>query len=46
MAHYPGVYRDSGKLTAGFVLGMIGTLLALAFIGLFVLLLVAAGTMN
>lgn len=45
MARFPGVYRDSGKLTAGYALGVIGTLLAATFIGLFVLLMVMAVTL-
>lgn len=42
IAHNPGVYRDNGKLTAGLALGVVGTLLALAFIGFFVLLIMLA----
>ncbi|MFT3860406.1 hypothetical protein [Micropruina sp.] len=42
MANYPGVYRDSGRLTAGFVLGVIGSLFALAVLIFIVLMVVAA----
>jgi len=42
IAHNPGVYSDNGKLTAGLVLGVVGTLLALAFIGFIVLVIVLA----
>jgi len=36
----PGAYRDSGILTAGFVLGIVGTLVAIAFIALIVLAII------
>ena len=36
----PGSYRDSGILTAGFVLGIVGTLVAIAFIALIVLAII------
>lgn len=37
MAADPGRYRSSGSLTAGYVLGIIGSLIAIAFVGLIVL---------
>lgn len=33
----PGRYRPSGALSAGYVLGIVGTLLAVAFVGLIVI---------
>jgi len=36
----PGAYRDSGLLTAGYVLGIVGTLIAIAFILLVVLAII------
>jgi hypothetical protein len=37
MRREPGRYRASGSLTAGYVLGIVGTLIAVAFVGLIVL---------
>ncbi len=37
MRYDPGRYRPSGALTAGYVLGIIGTLIAITFVGLIVL---------
>ncbi|MBK8448136.1 MAG: DUF4190 domain-containing protein [Micropruina sp.] len=42
MAARPGAYSDSGKLTAGFVLGIIGSLIALLVVSSFVLLIIIA----
>jgi uncharacterized membrane protein len=42
IARYPGVYRDNGRLTAGLTLGIIGTLLALVFIGFIVVVIILA----
>lgn len=42
MRQNPGKYRDSGKLTAGWVLGIISTLMAVLFCILFVVILAAA----
>lgn len=36
LANHPGVYRDSGKLTAGFALGIVGSLFTVAVILLIV----------
>ncbi len=45
IARYPGVYRDNGKLTAGLTLGVIGSVLAMVFIGfIIVVVLLAIGT--
>lgn len=46
MRDAPGHYRPSGALTAGYVLGIVGTLITIAFVGLIViaiLLMAAAG---
>ena len=37
MRHNPGRYRPSGPLTAGYVLGIVGTLIAAFFVGIIVL---------
>lgn len=46
MARHPGVYSDSGKLTAGFVLGIIGTVFALLSVAFIVLLILLAIRMS
>lgn len=42
ISHNPGVYSDNGRLTAGLVLGVIGTVLALAFVGFIVMVILVA----
>jgi hypothetical protein len=42
MARHPGVYSDSGKLTAGVTLGVIGTVFALLGVAFIVLLILLA----